>query len=378
MQETHSADILIVEDDPAARRAIERSLLPLGLMTAGTASARTAYELVLARPPRLMLVDWVLDPGPSGLRLLQLIKADPRTKPVRVGLLTGLRREDDDEAEAIREGADFFMLKEPCEGWRHKLASRGAQALALPARRAAHRVLVVEDDPGTSALFAQILGHAGYEVLCAHSGTQGLALARRRRLDAVILDIHLPGIDGFELIKQLRRDGVDPHLPVLATSHNKRELSVFRSAAMGLGATRFFDKDELRSELASVVEELVLSAVRRRFGNSRNWLCAGPLEVHEDAKLVLWHGQPLQLGARLYSVLIVLLRHPAGVSAEGIAAVVDERLDRRSLQRYLERLRAKLGYRDALLCRDGLYRLAWSSENPENSKTCRRLSLTSG
>lgn len=378
MNEAQSADILVVEDDPAARRIMERTLVPLGLLTAGTASARTAYELVLARLPRLMLVDWVLDPGPSGLRLLQLIKADPRTKSVRVGLLSGVRREDDDEAEAIREGAEFFMLKEPSPGWLREFAARAARALASPARRPTHRVLVVEDDPGTSALFAQTLGQAGCEVLCADSGTQGLALARRRRPDAVLLDIHLPGIDGFELIKRLRCEGMDPHLPVVATTHNKRELSVFRSAALGLGATQFLDKDELRSELASVVEELVLSAVRRRFGASRNWLCAGPLEVHEDAKLVLWHGQPLQLGARLYSVLSVLLRHPAGVSAEDLAAVVDERLDRRSLQRYLERLRAKLGDRDAILCRDGSYRLAWSSENPGNSKTCRRLSLTSG
>ena len=77
-------------------------------------------------------------------------------------------------------------------------------------------VLIVEDNARNRKLVRDVLGHAGYETLEACDGEAGVALARERRPDLILMDINLPGIDGVEALARLRADAATAAIPVVA------------------------------------------------------------------------------------------------------------------------------------------------------------------
>ena len=107
-----------------------------------------------------------------------------------------------------------------------------AAPLPRPGRSA--RVLYVEDNPANLKLVEQIVQrHAAVELLMAPSGSLGLDLARSHRPDLLLLDIHLPDIDGFEVLARLRADAQTRHIPVVAVTAQAMPDDVKRVMAAG-------------------------------------------------------------------------------------------------------------------------------------------------
>ena len=79
-------------------------------------------------------------------------------------------------------------------------------------------VLIVEDNARNRKLVRDVLGFAGFETIEACDGEAGLALARSRRPDAVLMDINLPGMTGIEVLQRLRADAATAAIPVLAVT----------------------------------------------------------------------------------------------------------------------------------------------------------------
>jgi two-component system cell cycle response regulator DivK len=82
----------------------------------------------------------------------------------------------------------------------------------------AHRILVVEDNERNLKLVRDVLQHAGYDVIAARSGEQGLALARERLPDLVLMDLQLPEMNGTEALRRLRADPLTRAIPVVAVT----------------------------------------------------------------------------------------------------------------------------------------------------------------
>ncbi|MFG1931489.1 response regulator [Mycobacterium sp. NPDC048908] len=80
------------------------------------------------------------------------------------------------------------------------------------------RILVVEDNPLNLKLVRDVLSFAGFDVVEAQSGEEGLRIARETPPDLVLMDLQLPGIDGTETLRRLRRDTLAPHVPVVAVT----------------------------------------------------------------------------------------------------------------------------------------------------------------
>jgi two-component system cell cycle response regulator DivK len=80
------------------------------------------------------------------------------------------------------------------------------------------RILVVEDNPLNLKLVRDVLGAAGYEVVAATSGEEGLRMAQERPPDLVLMDLQLPGIDGTETMRRLRKGPVADEVPVIAVT----------------------------------------------------------------------------------------------------------------------------------------------------------------
>ena len=82
----------------------------------------------------------------------------------------------------------------------------------------ASRVLVVEDDEKSRRLLVDVLAHHGFEVDAVETGEQGVESSRRQQPDAVLLDIQLPGISGFEVLRMLRQIAAGRPLPIVAVT----------------------------------------------------------------------------------------------------------------------------------------------------------------
>jgi CheY-like chemotaxis protein len=117
------------------------------------------------------------------------------------------------------------------------------------------RVLVVDDEPDVLLLCRLNLQQRGHELLEASEGGRGLELARERHPDVIVLDLMMPGMDGYQVLEALQRDDATSGIPVLVLT--AKSLRADRERSHGLGAVAFLTKPFLPSELCEMVDSLV-------------------------------------------------------------------------------------------------------------------------
>ena len=119
----------------------------------------------------------------------------------------------------------------------------------------AKKILVTDDDPGSLRLMAYALQHEGYEVVTATNGRDGLKKAFKEKPDLVILDVMLPGIDGFEVCHRLRAEPETARLPVLMLSAKVQETD--RATGLRVGANDYLTKPWNRAELMAKIAAML-------------------------------------------------------------------------------------------------------------------------
>lgn len=122
-----------------------------------------------------------------------------------------------------------------------------------PAKTSKPRILVVEDEPAIAGLMTFLLTREGYDVQTAFTGKAGMELAIIRKFDLILLDINLPGMNGFDLCRELKQRHISRGTPIIFVSGNAIEER--RQKAFELGAADFVEKpfqaDDLISRIAS-------------------------------------------------------------------------------------------------------------------------------
>jgi two-component system, OmpR family, response regulator len=200
------------------------------------------------------------------------------------------------------------------------------------------RILIVEDDASLASGLGRILQAEGYAIDVASRGEQAVEAARHERFDLVILDIGLPGMDGFEVLRRLRTD--EQRVPVLVLT--ARDAVGDRVHGLDLGADDYMAKPFAMPEVTARVRALI----RRSQAQTGPRIAHGPLLLDTVARRAYLSGEPLELAAREWAVLEVLLgRVEKIVSKESIIQAVagwDEELSPNAIEVYISRLRAKL------------------------------------
>ncbi|NPV87441.1 MAG: response regulator transcription factor [Anaerolineae bacterium] len=164
-------------------------------------------------------------------------------------------------------------------------------------------ILVVDDEPRVAKLARDYLEKNGFRVLTASDGHTALAMARRERPDLIVLDLLLPGMDGREVCRILRRESDVPILMLTALSEESDQV-----AGLELGADDYITKPfspralvaRVRAALRRAQGRVATAAVMRR----------GRLEIDSEAYRVLLDGEPLHLTPNEFKLLAALARHP--------------------------------------------------------------------
>jgi DNA-binding response OmpR family regulator len=197
-------------------------------------------------------------------------------------------------------------------------------------------LLVIEDDSGVAARLVKGLRKEGFEVELATDGARGLELARTPRFDLVVLDLLLPELNGFELLRRLGDRG---HTPVIVLS--ARDELEDRLRTFDLGAVDFVAKPFWLEELVVRIRtRLRLDEERPR--ETVRW---ADVEVDLDARRVLRDGAPVALTRAELDVLASLARRRGrAVARHHLASLaLDDDVDPRTIDSHVARIRRKLG-----------------------------------
>ncbi len=117
------------------------------------------------------------------------------------------------------------------------------------------KILVIEDDPATLRLIDYSLKQEGYQVITAPNGLDGIRKALGELPDLVILDVMLPGLDGFEICYRLRSEPATAKLPILMFSAKAQEID--KETGMKVGADAYLTKPSAPAEIVSHVAKLL-------------------------------------------------------------------------------------------------------------------------
>lgn len=166
------------------------------------------------------------------------------------------------------------------------------------------RLLIIEDDVNINEMLQEAFGKKGYEVVSAYSGTEGILRIEKETYQMVILDLMLPGMDGQQVLKNIREKS---NVPVIVLSA-KDELDTKVDLLMS-GASDYMTKPFELKEL----EARVLVQLRNAAGKNEVFLEYRDLRIDREGKKVILCGKPLSLTAQEYRILELLLKHPQKV-----------------------------------------------------------------
>ena len=213
-----------------------------------------------------------------------------------------------------------------------------------PAENTPIRVLLIDDDRKLCRLIADYLDAMGYAVSAVHTGPEGVQAATEETWYAVLLDVMLPGLDGFEVLKQIRRKS---DVPVLMLTARGDEAD--RIVGLEIGADEYLPKTFSTRELLARLRAVTRRATRPASAGLEPQveLVAGPLRLFPEARKATLDDAPLTLTPVEFDLLTCLARAPGRIrTREQLLEEIRERdyeVFDRSIDVHISALRKKLG-----------------------------------
>jgi two-component system response regulator CpxR len=208
-------------------------------------------------------------------------------------------------------------------------------------------LLLVDDDAELCSLLGEFLSREGFAVSCEHEGTRGLERAAQPGVDLVVLDVMLPGLDGFEILRRLRQRSKVPVIMLTARGED-----VDRIIGLELGADDYLPKPFNPRELAARIR-----AILRRY-EPRPAVTSGRIEVNgvvvdPGTREVFSNGKPVELTTFEFDILELLMRSAGRVLSRD--ALMENFYNRkatpfdRSIDMHISHLRKKLERGESLI-----------------------------
>jgi DNA-binding response OmpR family regulator len=206
------------------------------------------------------------------------------------------------------------------------------------------KIMLVDDDPNICKVTSIYLKKAGFEIELANDGEKALQLFYEKKVDAIILDIMLPLVDGWKVCETIRRESNVPIIMLTARGQTSDKIE-----GLQLGADDYmvkpFDPNELIARLHAVLRRTSVEKIDNKM-NHKDSIVVGELEINPINYTVYVHGEAMKLPRKEFELLLFLAKHPNRVFTR------DELIEKiwgwdfdgedRVIDLYIKRLRAKL------------------------------------
>jgi len=206
------------------------------------------------------------------------------------------------------------------------------------------KILIIDDDAELCEMLSEYLHKEGFEVESVQHGTRGLERARQGEHQLIVLDVMLPGMNGFDLLRELRASS---DVPVLLLTARGDELD--RIVGLEIGADDYLSKPFNARELLALIRAIGRRNAREQRGSSsaKQPVIVGDVELDPGSRAVTLNGKLLEATTVEFNLLEILLRSAGNVvSRDEIAsAVLGRELSPfdRSIDVHISKLRKKLG-----------------------------------
>ena len=215
------------------------------------------------------------------------------------------------------------------------------------------KILIVEDDQTISKLIAASLSISGYESVPCFDGNEAVHMVRNEEFDLILLDIMLPGLDGFQVMEKIRETGT-PVIFLTAMGDVSDRVKVLKS-----GAEDYIVKPFEPLELLARIE-----IVLRRFNREQKNLSFRDITVNMEERSVRRGSEIIDLTPKEYDLLVLFLKHQnVALSRDKILMDVWEcsaNIETRTVDNHVQRLRKKLGLED---CLKTVFKVGYRLEN---------------
>ncbi len=250
---------LTVEDSAIAAEQLTDQLTALGIANRVYALAEGVVEEAAAMQPGVIFLDLFL-PDASGWNVLTNLQADPRTRAIPVVIVSVI----EERAHAAQLGATDYLVKPleraALEQTLQRVWARAPQATPPPALIVAPRaarpcLLLAEDNPVNAQVLRDYLEATGYQILVAHDGSEAVYMAREKHPQLILMDIQMPGMDGLEATRHLRRDPALAQVPIIALT--ALAMPGDRERCLAAGANEYLTKPVNLEQLLEVIRTLL-------------------------------------------------------------------------------------------------------------------------
>lgn len=253
--------ILIIEDEEALIDIYSLRFEKDGYQVITASNGKEGIELAKKEQPNLILLD-VIMPEMDGYTVLKKLKADPKTKKLRVVFLSNLGQ-DDEIKQGLKMGAEDYIIKSSLtpsslvKRVKKFLGSSNSVSNNLKVIQAVGetksplgkpsclgmKVLLIEDNLMIIDMYKMRLEEEGAEVTTARNGAWGIKQAKSGNFDVILMDMVMPALNGLEAIKSLKKDPRTAKIPIIVFSNSAQDKDIV--AAKKVGAVNYFVKSNI-------------------------------------------------------------------------------------------------------------------------------------
>ncbi|MGE5279979.1 MAG: response regulator [Deltaproteobacteria bacterium] len=241
--------ILVVDDEADIREIVRLYLTEAGYEVLEASNGQEGILRAQSERPDLIVLD-IMMPGINGFEVAKHLKDDPNTAQIPILILSVLAQDSE-----FRHGILDYVSK-PFK--QNELVTKVKNFFEKTNAAAAHTVLIVDDDPDIVDVISLCLKDSKIGSEKAYNGAEALEKARsgQKKIDLVLLDINMPGMNGFEVIKRLKADKATADLPVIVlTGTWLSETDKKHGLTLGISKylTKPFSADELVKEITTAL-----------------------------------------------------------------------------------------------------------------------------
>ncbi|WP_255334997.1 response regulator [Methanosarcina sp. KYL-1] len=229
--------VLVVEDDEMSRELLVFTLNDAGYRVATVSSGKEALLLVHKMKPFLITLDIML-PGINGWDVLKNLKEDSATADIPVLVISM----DDDKNCSLLCGA-FDHLVKPVQ---KDLFLSTLEKVKEKTEKSSPKILIVDDEPAIVELLGSIVEQEGYEFFCAYGGKEAISKTLNFLPDALILDLMMPEVTGFDVIKALKENPETVDIPIIVCT--AKDLSFEEKELLNRNVSYVMQKGDLTRE----------------------------------------------------------------------------------------------------------------------------------
>jgi CheY-like chemotaxis protein/two-component sensor histidine kinase len=244
--------VLLVDDDDVVRRGVRQALQPIGWKVTEAENGHVAVEALATALPDVIILDLMM-PKMDGFELLDELRRRPDWQDIPVVVITAKDLTSEDR-KRLNGAVERIIQKSDRDEMLRQLTREISKCVKLQMVRAGMKILYVEDNDDNVYMLKNRLSRAGFSVVVATDGAQGIAMATSEQPDLILMDLTLPDIRGEEATQRIKADPATKQIPVIAlTAH---AMAGDREKALAAGCDDFDTKPVEMSRLLEKIKAL--------------------------------------------------------------------------------------------------------------------------